>query len=441
MTADSDLQAKEGSPGQGNGRPVERLIAAFGGAQALARRLDLPAATVEEWRSRGAIPRERAAAIAQAAEREGIALEAELLAQSLRAAPTIEAEPAVPATLQTPQPAGRKAATRGRILALLPAMVLGGLLVAAGFLLAMGTSGSWLGTPPDWSGRVAALEEKVPLVGEMRAELTALSQQVAALQRQVEALPHGIDGAALDGLGKDILAEVDRKLAALPAADPAPLAALESALAEANRRLEDLAQQQVALEQALAALPPPAPAPAPPPPVTVDDAAAIAALAARVAAGEPYASELALLQPLAAAHGELAEPLGALAFNAQEGVATEAELLEFLRALAPAILLAGHGEDAGEQDTLDGLTADLSLLLGGRRVGEVEGESAEARVARAELRLQEGRLAAAVDELKPLSGAAAEAAAPWLAKAEARLATLAAIDRIQQLAASWLAGN
>jgi uroporphyrinogen-III synthase len=65
-----------------------------------------------------------------------------------------------------------------------------------------------------------------------------------------------------------------------------------------------------------------------------------------------------------------------------------------------------------------------------RPLGPVEGAAAEAVVARAEAHLEKGDLASALGELDALSGPAAEAAAPWRAKAEARLAAQGALQRL-----------
>lgn len=441
--AESELQAKE-PPAQ----PVERLLKAFGGVQGLARALDLPAATIEEWRARGSIPRERLAAIAAVAARDGIAVDHALLTQAMRGAPTIEAEPVRAAAAAAPQREPPRW-LRG-LPPQLPVLVLGALLVVAGFLLAMGTSALWLGPPTDWSERVKTLEENTaPALAKLEAgeaELQQLQQQLAALKQQLEFLPSGVDRAALDSLGQEILAQVDRRLAAAPEA--ARLATLETSLGQLSQKLDELARQQAELQQALAAGAATAPETttataqpaAPPTPETSVDFAALAtaaeALGRQVAAGEPYAAELAKVETLAAGKMDLAAPLGVLSFNAMDGVATLDELRAELTALAPAILLAAR--DSAEGDTLDDLAGDLSLLLGGRPVGEVEGDSVDARVARAELRLEEGDPDAALGELKALEGAPATAAQPWIARAEARQATLAAAAQVQQLA---LAGN
>jgi hypothetical protein len=70
-----------------------------------------------------------------------------------------------------------------------------------------------------------------------------------------------------------------------------------------------------------------------------------------------------------------------------------------------------------------------------RPVGaDVEGDSAAARVARAEAALDRGDVGAAVAELEALDGPAAAAAAPWLAEVRPRLAAETALHRLQERA-------
>ena len=65
-----------------------------------------------------------------------------------------------------------------------------------------------------------------------------------------------------------------------------------------------------------------------------------------------------------------------------------------------------------------------------RPVGQVEGDDVGAVVARGEQRLAEGDLAAAVDELGGLEGAAAEVAADWLETAKSRLGAQESVSAI-----------
>jgi hypothetical protein len=64
-----------------------------------------------------------------------------------------------------------------------------------------------------------------------------------------------------------------------------------------------------------------------------------------------------------------------------------------------------------------------------RRTGEISGQSPEAVVARAEVRLQAGDLAGAVAEMTTLEGQLPENDA-WLARARLRLAAERALDAL-----------
>lgn len=120
----------------------------------------------------------------------------------------------------------------------------------------------------------------------------------------------------------------------------------------------------------------------------------------------------------------------AIADAAQHGVPTTDELRLRFPAVADAALTA---ERIGGDDTWYGAAFQrLGNLVSVRRVGEVEGTGVEAIVTRAEFRLQEGNLEAALAELDGLSGPPAEAVAPWRATAQSRLDLEQAIRALQQ---------
>jgi hypothetical protein len=84
----------------------------------------------------------------------------------------------------------------------------------------------------------------------------------------------------------------------------------------------------------------------------------------------------------------------------------------------------------------------LSSQVSVRPVGEVAGDDAGARVARAEVRLAQNDLAAAVKELEGLSEpAASAAAAAWLGDARARLAADQVVSHLQAAAVTRLGGG
>jgi uroporphyrinogen-III synthase len=290
--------------------------------------------------------------------------------------------------------------------------------------------------PEDLERRVAALEAQpgapLPQLEAMNAAVAALEKSLAELKTAVGAAPAGAEVAALEQLRAEMLAELDRRIAALPAPDAAPLQALKDELAALREQLARLDRQQ----QELAAAPPPT-APAGEA-ATAALALAVVSLGNALRAGQPYAGEFAVVRELAAGDAALEPALAQLGARAETGIATLETLRQELAALAPAI---AEAEGAAGEGVVDDLLAGLSGLVSVRPTGEVEGDSAAARVARAELRLSEGDLVAALGELQALEGEAAAAAQPWLQRAEAHQSALAALDQLSQQTLGRLAGN
>jgi hypothetical protein len=153
-------------------------------------------------------------------------------------------------------------------------------------------------------------------------------------------------------------------------------------------------------------------------------------LEAALDSGQPYASELGAVRRLAADDSALPALLAALEEHADEGIPSMAELRIRFDDTALAVAQAAQSEADG--DWMDRAWARLRSVVTVRPVGgDVAGDSPEARIARAEARLDEGDLASAVSELEGLQGASAEAAAPWLAGARARAAADEAIARLR----------
>jgi hypothetical protein len=170
-------------------------------------------------------------------------------------------------------------------------------------------------------------------------------------------------------------------------------------------------------------------------------ASAIVSLGTRikqaVAQGSDSSADLAALKTLAGADAELAEPIAALSALSGKKLASQETLRQRFPAIAREIITGDATDQAGEW--WEKALARLQNLVSIRRTGpDVTGDDAEARVAQAEAALQAGRLDQAVAALKPLTGQAAKAAAPWLADAEAVLAAQAAADRIVARGAALL---
>jgi hypothetical protein len=163
----------------------------------------------------------------------------------------------------------------------------------------------------------------------------------------------------------------------------------------------------------------------------------IAQLDGALDGGEPFEELLNGLRALGGADPAVAKAIATLEAAAASGVASLPELRDAFGRTANDIV---HAERAPDGDgLLDQAAGNLMRLVTVRPVGaDVEGDSAAARVARAEAALAKGDLAAAVAELEGLAGPAAEAAAPWLAEAHERLAAQEALAALQDRATQLL---
>lgn len=167
-------------------------------------------------------------------------------------------------------------------------------------------------------------------------------------------------------------------------------------------------------------------------------ASAVIGVAARLSAGlesgQPFANDLNLLTPLIQGDGKLAEAANSLQPFAQSGVASRAAL----EAAFPAVAKAALADDVADDSLGERVMGKIRGLVSLRRVGDVPGDTTEARLARAEAALHAGDLAKAVELVKALPPQTAKATADWLARAEAHLAAARAIDQLAAHAVSML---
>ena len=167
-------------------------------------------------------------------------------------------------------------------------------------------------------------------------------------------------------------------------------------------------------------------------------ASAVIGVAARLAgsidAGVPFASELNLLVPLVQGDGKLTEIIAALQPYAQTGVASRAAL----EAEFPAVAKAALAEDLADDSYGARLMGKLRGLVSLRRVGDVPGDTTEAKLARAEQALHAGDVAKAAELVKPLPASTSKATATWLAKAQAHLAAKRSLDQLAAYAVNLL---
>ncbi len=317
----------------------------------------------------------------------------------------------------------------------------------------------------DLAARLTAAEDSSAAVKD---ELTKLAGDLATLRTDMTSLATGTgdDGVAVSQLTAltERLAAAEEKLKTLsaPAADGGiegdtavrlsaeniqmknDLAALREALAQATAANSQLTARLGDLESnvrdsraagAQAAL-----------------VLAVANLTRTMATADSFAAPLAVLKDIAADDSALSQKVDSAAAQAagfgDKGVPTAAMLAASFPAVADAVARA-----AQKTESADGAAADDGFLsktwrkisdgvsdaVTVRPEGEVEGDGPLERLARAETRLAEFKLADAVAELDGLTGAPRDAAAAWLDQAKARLATDKAIEELQALALGQLA--
>ncbi len=269
------------------------------------------------------------------------------------------------------------------------------------------------------------------------ARVEAFIERLSNFDARLDALE---DGGQTDSLFA-ALRVIDERLGILErglgesaaAADVAVITAridpLERALADTARAAEiaALEERMVALEKA---------------PVSARRTAAlviaVGQLRGAVSAGRPYASELVGLQAVAAplGDGRLDSAIVALEARARAGVPTLDDLRRRFSSLAAGLVRADAlGPDPGWVDKTLGR---LSSVVSVRRIGEIEGASVEAKVARAEARLAGGNLEGAVASLADLAGAVSLALEVWLGDARARLAADRALAEMDERSAALL---
>ena len=267
-----------------------------------------------------------------------------------------------------------------------------------------------------------------PGVAELRSKVEALEKQSTASPPQPAPAPGQAVPSAIDG--EKEIATLHREIATLQTA----LLALNQAVDGQKDETAKQREQSKALADAIGAR------------GTADQKALVAArasavigVAARLSAalesGLPFTTDLALLAPLVQGDGKLAEIVAALQPYAPSGVASRAALAAEFPAVAKAALADDLADDSFGQRLLGKIRGIVSL----RRVGDdVEGDSAEAKLARAEAALQAADLAKAVDLVKSMPAQTNKATAAWLARAEAHLAAKRAVDQLAAHAVSLL---
>ncbi|MCT4655661.1 MAG: hypothetical protein N4A65_07605 [Cohaesibacter sp.] len=152
---------------------------------------------------------------------------------------------------------------------------------------------------------------------------------------------------------------------------------------------------------------------------------ALAGLENAVAAGRGFTAALDTFAQVAADN----EAVQALKAYAEKGAPDQQVLADEFRSLSGKLLKAA--EAAGATSLVDKIMLNAQNLVRVRPVGEQEGESLSAKLARIEVRVKEGRLGEVAPEWESLPDAAKEAGKGWYESLKARLAVDAAMQSIR----------
>ncbi len=485
---------EEGKAGTGRAAPAIAVIESFGGIRPMAKDLGVAVSTVQGWKERASIPANRHDQIRAAANKKGLSLDADLLRASAQPdaavtpPPVIDGEAAASSSSEKPtakdqgpaRPAeGGSMASRASAASARPSSsdaakaasktdaamdagrrrssgsLLGGLVLGVALALVVGVAAVysrdfWLPLVDPQSGRQA--QSVAEALAGLDARLTALqaglppdsSGAVRELGDRLTTLESAVSQgagqdpdtrAALESLSANLARMTDRLQAIEEgqAAAGAPTEALTNRLSGEAARLDEMliAQTELAvrLEAAEAALTGVADGQAAAP-GSEETLMLLAMLQLRdaIRGSGPYDEPLRMLQNLTVEDAELAAVIAPLERRAPAGLPSITELQAGFPEVARRIAAIELGEEG--EGWSAGVLRRLSEAVNLRPVGLVEGDHPTAVAARAEVKLNDGDLAGALEELNTLSGAAAEAAAAWRSDAEARIAANQAVSRL-----------
>jgi hypothetical protein len=275
------------------------------------------------------------------------------------------------------------------------------------------------------SRRVAGLEAKQGDQQQAAAKAASVSQQlesrIAALETAQQREQQITTGAATN------LNQLDSRIAAFEARPE--ISAKD--IADLRQQLEKLSSAGSALTARIEALEKPAHVQSATDPSDAALMLNLLQIREAVQAARPFAAEYDALTGLARNRPEIAEAASPLADTAKTGVASRAVLAKRLHDLAGSIANAQAANAASDwrSETL----ARLRGLVTIRRIGGAGQSVSEAAVSAAETALASGDLAGAIAALDKLTGAAADAARPWLQMARERQSVETALRRIEAL--------
>lgn len=298
----------------------------------------------------------------------------------------------------------------------LVALALAGSMQYAGIVPGLGPEQT-AQAPAVNTAEIEALKAEVARLGAEPAAPSsdpALAERIAALETSVAnagATP-AADAAAVEALKTQLVAaeQAIESLRAEIASNKQALDQSATRLTEAERKLEE-PRNDVEMARAIA----------------------LAGLKTAIDRGGPFLSELDALKSVSPEDPAVA----ALTPLASRGVPSRSDLAREFDQVAEDILGAINQPTAGEGWT-DRLLASASALVKVRAVGNVEGETPEAIVARVENKLQNGDLKGAALEWETLPEAGKQASADFATTLKNRIE---AEERVATALSQTVAGN
>ncbi|MCO5064398.1 MAG: phage tail protein [Rhizobiaceae bacterium] len=293
------------------------------------------------------------------------------------------------------------------------------------------------------AGLVGGTGGAAPSLAPVEQELAALKSELATLQS--EPADDGVS-AALDQLKSEVatlqsaagsggagdaaaVAALDERIKKIESASGGSqglndqIAGLDKKITEAADSFSKGEARIAALEQSLSALAAKVEQQASQPKVAL--AIAAAALKSAVDRGGPFAAEAETFAAIAPS----APQLEALRQYADQGVATEADLLAEFPQAADAMMAAASPENPNAgliQRLLDSAQSVVKV----RPVGAVAGDDPGARIARMEVALKSGDLAKAMAEYDGLPDAVKQAGASLADRIKARIEVTKLVDQL-----------
>ena len=162
-------------------------------------------------------------------------------------------------------------------------------------------------------------------------------------------------------------------------------------------------------------------------------------LRGNIGGGQSFESDLKIIQKYAHGDPEMEAALKRVAPYARSGVLSSDTLKKEFRNTAADIVMAKlQGEDASVRERV---LLRLSKYAKMRRVDDIQGDTVDATVARAELMLDQGNIKDAIKELQTLEGAPAETAAPWMEQAQGHVAADESSQVLLQTVLQYLGGS